>query len=58
MLEKFRSWYLRNYESITWFIIGFLVIGGLVDLSRGNITGAIISFGIALVNYIFVRKGY
>lgn len=56
MLENFRAWYLRNYNEITWFIIGFLVMAGLQDTSTGNYTGAIISFGLAYVNYLFAKR--
>lgn len=58
MLENFRHWYLRNYTEISWFLIGFLVMGGLVDLGDGNYTGAIISFGVALLNYMFVKNDH
>ena len=56
MLDNFRMWYLRNYTEITWFVIGFLVMAGLTDASRGDWTGAVISFGIAYINYIFSKK--
>ncbi len=56
MLDNFRRWYLRNYTEITWFLIGFLVMGGIVDLGEGNYAGAVISFGIAYINYIFSKR--
>lgn len=56
MLENFRQWYLRNQLQITWFLIGWLVLGGIYDFGRGNYTGAILLWVIALVNYIFVKK--
>lgn len=56
MLENFRQWYLRNYTEITWFIIGFLVMAGLIDIGKGNYVGAVISFGIAWINYLFVKN--
>jgi hypothetical protein len=56
MLENFRSWYLRNYTEITWFIIGFLVMAGLIDIGKGDYTGAVISFGVAYINYIFSKR--
>lgn len=55
-MNKFMLWYNRNYTEITWFIIGFLVMAGLTDASRGDYTGAIISFGIAWLNYLFSKK--
>ncbi|CAB4128681.1 hypothetical protein UFOVP112_55 [uncultured Caudovirales phage] len=56
MLDNFRNWYLRNYAEITWFLIGFLVMAGLTDLGAGDYTGAIISFGIAYINYLFLKR--
>ena len=56
MLANFRAWYLRNHVQITWFLIGFLIMGGLANLGDHDYTGAILSFGIAFVNYLFVRK--
>ena len=56
MIDKIRSWYLRNYTEITWFLIGFLVMAGLSDLGKGDLGGALLSWGLAVVNYIFVRR--
>ena len=56
MLDNFRLWYLRNYTEITWFLIGFLVMAGCSDIGQGDYTGAIISFGIAYINYLFSKK--
>jgi len=55
-MNKIRDWYLRNYIEITWFLIGFLVMGGIVDLTEGDYTGSIISFGVAYLNYLFVKR--
>ena len=56
MLQKFRQWYLRNQTEITWFLIGWLALGGLYDFLRGEYVGAIVLWGIAVINYAFVRK--
>lgn len=56
MFNKFKFWYNDNYSQITWFLIGFLTWAGLDDLGKGNYTGAVISFGIAFINYLFVKK--
>ena len=56
MWNKFRYWYTSNYSAITWFVIGFLVSAGVYDLAQGNYAGAVIDFGIAFVNYLFVRQ--
>ena len=50
-MNSFRQWYLKNHTEITWFIIGFLVFAGFQDLSLGNYIGAVISFGLAYINY-------
>lgn len=55
-MNKFTQWYFRNHTNITWFLIGFLVMGGLVDIGRENYTGALISFAIAYVNYCFRNR--
>jgi uncharacterized protein (DUF486 family) len=56
MLQKFRQWYLRNHTEITWFLIGFLCYSGLISLGQGNYVGAVISFGIAYINYFLNSK--
>jgi hypothetical protein len=50
-MNSFRQWYLRNAKEITWFLIGFLVMAGLQDLSVGNYVGAVVSFLLAFINY-------
>ena len=56
MWDKFRYWYTSNYSAITWFVIGFLVSAGVYDLAQGDYAGAVLDFGIAFVNYLFVRR--
>ena len=56
IMNKFVLWYNRNYTQITWAIIGFLISAGLTDLSHGDYTGASISFGVAFLNYLFVKR--
>ena len=55
-MNKIRSWYLRNYEAITWFLIGVLTLAGLQELSRGEYFSALVSFVLAALNYAFVKK--
>ena len=55
-MNKFKQWYLNNYTEITWFLIGFLTLAGFTDLSRGDYVGAIISFALAIANYLFSRR--
>ena len=56
MLAKFRSWYMSNYTQITWFLIGWLVFGGFINLGQGNYVEAIVLWVIALINYVFVKR--
>ena len=56
MLENFRQWYLRNQIQITWFLIGWLALGGFINFGQGYYTEAIVLWVIALVNYVFVKK--
>lgn len=55
-MNKFRAWYLRNQIQITWFLIGLLFFAGLVDFGHGDWVGAILCWGIAVINYIFVKR--
>ena len=50
-MNKFKLWYLRNQTEITWFLMGWLVLSGIQDLSQANYIGATISFGLAYINY-------
>jgi hypothetical protein len=56
MLDNFRRWYLRNYEAITWFLIGFITLNLVNNLSRGNYSGAVIDVIIIAANYFFVSR--
>ena len=56
MLDKFRSWYLRNQVQITWFLIGWLAFGGFINFGQGNYVEAIVLWVIALINYVFVKQ--
>jgi len=55
-MNKFRAWYLRNQVEITWFLIGWLVLGGIYDFSRGGYVSALVLWALAFINYIFVKK--
>jgi hypothetical protein len=56
MLDNFRRWYLRNHTEITWFLIGFLIMSGLINLGQGDYLSAVLTFGVAWINYFFSRK--
>ena len=55
-MNKIRSWYLSNYEAITWFLIGVLTLAGLQELSHGEYFNALVSFGLVALNYVFIKK--
>jgi hypothetical protein len=55
-MNKFREWYTRNSNEITWFLIGILTIGGLESLVREQYGNAALSFGIAYLNYLMNKR--
>ena len=50
-MNSIKRWYLENSTEITWFLIGVLTLSGLQDLGNGNYLGALVSFGLAYINY-------
>jgi len=56
MLERFRLWYLANAVQITWFIIGAMIMSGLIYFGSGQWLNAIICFAIAGANWYFNGK--
>lgn len=54
-MENFRMWYIRNQDAISWFLVGFLTMGGLTELGKENYLTALIDFGLAYTNYYFTR---
>lgn len=54
-MSKFRDWYIRNQDAISWFVIGVLADQTLVQLSRHDYVGAAISAVLAVINYYFVK---
>ena len=55
-MDSIRSWYIKHYTEITWFIIGFLTWSGLNDLSHGDYVGAVISFALVALNFAFSKR--
>ena len=49
-MTQFRNWYVRNQDSITWFIIGWLTLSGIENLIDGKYIGAAIDAAIIFVN--------
>jgi hypothetical protein len=56
MFDNFRRWYLRNYESITWFLIGFVTLNLFNNIGRGNWMLALFDVIIIAANYAFVSR--
>lgn len=54
-MSAFRSWYHEHQDAISWFLIGFLTMGGLDALAVGNYTSALISLSLAGANYYLIR---
>ncbi len=55
-MNKFREWYLKYSNDITWFIIGMLVTSGIDSLAREHYGSAALSFGIAYLNYFMNKR--
>jgi len=55
-MNAFRHWYLTNAVKITWFIIGAMIMSGLIYLGQGMYLNALISFAIAGANWYFNDK--
>lgn len=50
-MSKFREWYVRNQDAITWFLIGLLTSGMLEQLGKDNYWLAALSAVLILANY-------
>jgi hypothetical protein len=50
-MNSIKTFFLKNQIEITWFLIGVLTLSGLQDLGSGNYISALISFGLAYINY-------
>ena len=56
MLDNFRSWYLRNQNQITWFLIGFLIASAISSFSRGEYADMLFSLLLACANYYLNKR--
>ena len=54
-MNKFREWYIRNQDAISWFLIGLLSGQALEQLSRRDYISALLSAAFAAANYYLVR---
>jgi hypothetical protein len=55
-MNAFRQWYLDNAVQITWFVIGAMIMSGMIYVVNGMYLNAAISFAIAWANWYFNRK--
>jgi hypothetical protein len=56
MLNSFRQWYLTNAVQITWFIIGAMIMSGLIYFGQGQLLNAVFCWLIAAANWYYNRK--
>ena len=55
-MNKFRTWYQRNFTQINWFIIGILAAAGAEKFSQGEFDAALVFWAIAVANYYLNRR--
>jgi hypothetical protein len=56
MLERFRHWYLDNAVEITWFVIGAMIMSGLIYFGQEQYLNAVLCWFVAAGNWYFNRK--
>ena len=50
-MNKVKQWYIKNQDTITWFIIGILSLSCLSNLYKGDYILAAVDAAIAYVNF-------
>lgn len=50
-MDKFLNWYNENFTEISWFIVGWLSMSCIEQLSRGNWVAALFDAGLCYFNY-------
>ena len=55
-MDKFRAWYLKNQNEITWFLIGFLIASALHSFSVSNYEDMAFSLLLAFANYYLNKR--
>ena len=55
-MDKFITWYLKNQNEITWFLIGFLIALALHSFSAGNYEDMAFSLLLAFANYYLNKR--
>lgn len=54
-MNNFKLWYFRNQEKISWFFTGWLSLGCINSLGRGDYVSAAISAGLIMLNVSLSR---
>jgi hypothetical protein len=55
-MDKFRTWYRTYHTEITWFLIGWLSLAALEDLSKENWVGFALDLGLIFLNLSFNKR--
>jgi hypothetical protein len=55
-MNAFRQWYTTNATKITWFVIGAMVMSGLIYFGQGQLLNALLCWAIAGANWYFNQK--
>jgi len=55
-MKKFFDWYATHYVEITWFLMGWLVLSAMINVSNENYLGAFTNVILAGANYLFYRN--
>jgi hypothetical protein len=50
-MSKFRNWYVRNQDAITWFIIGFLTVNLIHNLADQEWIWSVVNAVLIWANY-------
>jgi hypothetical protein len=50
-MSRFRNWYIRNQDAITWFIIGWMVLSCMNNVSNQQYVLALVDAVIVFINY-------
>ena len=54
-MNKFTTWYFKNYIKITWFVIGLLFAAGVESFGVGNYVWAVFSLSCPS-GFLFLHK--
>ncbi len=54
-MERFKNWYIRNQDAITWFLIGWLSWGLTDNLARGQWVLALFCAALIWLNYKLIK---